>query len=631
MATEWTGNPAAVESPATAYDDGDYIVILIPEDADGFNVTDMFNQQYKVTADYIAGLQRDITTKYPVFNVKSKLYGAIGDGSNDDTAAIRLAITAAEVLGGMVYFPVPGQYSISSQITVSSLYPVHLVSDMYGVSDNNPGMNCIKPLANFGSNAMIRYQSPGGDHSAHGAGSVRGLAFSDPYNGNHTPHFSMLAALDLYDFNFGKVEMCMFHVLLGGAVRSIYWVQGGMTGCVVRYCGSGSQAAISLESGAIVSPAGTALAQSTVILDCKVEANNSVYIRLDSNCAEVKLSKIGCEALTTESPGTNNTFIENAGQRTIISDCHLSRNRAIQLTLTAASNHAQISNIQFNCDAQTVQCLDVNGANHQIRSINVRNATAQTDAAITVPGYACNISGIMLSNSGGVRITGNSYIILSDVQIQTPPSTSGTYAIDCSSSHCRISGAIISGLAANRGGIRINGACGPTSVMNCEVSGVTGITGVAFKDSNSDNLTIWSGNHGYNNVVDFSTGVTSILSGNSFPTSATSQWISPSLIGTWAYFGSGSPPGYFKDGNGFVHVRGLVKDGGTPVTNPVFAFPGGFRPLQTKYFVCLGNAVACLVQVSASTGEISIIAGTAPFDGTTTELSLDSISFLAEQ
>ncbi len=40
-----------------------------------------------------------------VFNVKT--YGAVGNGSTDDTAAIRSAITAASATGGIVFFP-PG-------------------------------------------------------------------------------------------------------------------------------------------------------------------------------------------------------------------------------------------------------------------------------------------------------------------------------------------------------------------------------------------------------------------------------------------------------------------------------------------------------------------------------------------
>lgn len=49
------------------------------------------------------------------FNVKS--YGAIGDGVADDAVAIQAAITAAAVLGGIVFFPA-GTYRYTAAITV---------------------------------------------------------------------------------------------------------------------------------------------------------------------------------------------------------------------------------------------------------------------------------------------------------------------------------------------------------------------------------------------------------------------------------------------------------------------------------------------------------------------------------
>lgn len=48
-------------------------------------------------------------TEPATFNVKD--YGAVGDGTADDTTAIRAAITAAEVTGGIVFFP-PGTYAV---------------------------------------------------------------------------------------------------------------------------------------------------------------------------------------------------------------------------------------------------------------------------------------------------------------------------------------------------------------------------------------------------------------------------------------------------------------------------------------------------------------------------------------
>jgi hypothetical protein len=53
-------------------------------------------------------------SKYPFYNVKAS-YGAVGDGSTDDTAAIAAALSAANAAGGgTVYFP-PGVYVTGTQ------------------------------------------------------------------------------------------------------------------------------------------------------------------------------------------------------------------------------------------------------------------------------------------------------------------------------------------------------------------------------------------------------------------------------------------------------------------------------------------------------------------------------------
>lgn len=51
------------------------------------------------------------------FNVKDPTYGALGDGSTDDTTKIQAALTAAAINGGIVFFP-PGTYRITANLSV---------------------------------------------------------------------------------------------------------------------------------------------------------------------------------------------------------------------------------------------------------------------------------------------------------------------------------------------------------------------------------------------------------------------------------------------------------------------------------------------------------------------------------
>lgn len=60
------------------------------------------------------------TLGYAVYNVKEAAYGAVGDGVTDDTAAIQVAIDAANAAGGgIIYFP-DGTYLISSHLSLYS-------------------------------------------------------------------------------------------------------------------------------------------------------------------------------------------------------------------------------------------------------------------------------------------------------------------------------------------------------------------------------------------------------------------------------------------------------------------------------------------------------------------------------
>ncbi len=54
----------------------------------------------------------------PYYNVKHPDYGALGDGSTDDTAAIQAAINGSSATGGIVFFP-PGTYIINAPLVMN--------------------------------------------------------------------------------------------------------------------------------------------------------------------------------------------------------------------------------------------------------------------------------------------------------------------------------------------------------------------------------------------------------------------------------------------------------------------------------------------------------------------------------
>jgi len=450
------------------------------------------------------------------FNVKAPEWGAVGDGVTDDTAAIQAAVTAAEVKGGTVYFPASNgeRYTLTSTITISSLYPVNLVSDMHGYADNVTTGAFIRPGANFGSTCMIEYVAPGGSHGAHGGGLVRGISVYDNTNTTHVPNYTMKAALCLTDFNLGHVENSMFQVLNGGAIKSVFWVMGGMSNVTVRYAGTVSQPAVSLEGSS-----SSITAQSTSITDSKIEANYGTYLNLNSFSKEVKLDNLGFEA-DTATASTCNTFLDNSGQQTFMSNIHMNRNTATQWINESASNFTVADNVIVigNSSQTSNPAVIINGANHQIGKLSITGLTAATTASLSITGAFSTLTDVNIINSGGIALTGNAYNDLNSVYLASMVSGSGSYAIDISGSenHTMVSNAIIKSLPNNTGGIRVTGSAGPTSIVNCEVRDAAG-TGIGFRDENSDNTTTWIGNRSFNNATAFSASATAYVArGNSW-------------------------------------------------------------------------------------------------------------------
>lgn len=98
----------------------------------------------------------------------------------------------------------------------------------------------------------------------------------------------------------------------------------------------------------------------------------------------------------------------------------------------------------------------------------------------------------------------------------------------------------------------------------------------------------------------------------------------PAFEGAWVNEGSGTyqDAGFFADGEGVVHLRGVVKSG--TLGAGAFTLPAGYRPAKyTEFAVVSNNAF----------GKLGIYAAgyVVPLTGATTHFSLDGVSFRAEQ
>lgn len=101
-------------------------------------------------------------------------------------------------------------------------------------------------------------------------------------------------------------------------------------------------------------------------------------------------------------------------------------------------------------------------------------------------------------------------------------------------------------------------------------------------------------------------------------------WIVPTLTNNWVYYGSYfSPPNYYKDQNGIVKIKGVIKSGITTSGTVLFSLPVGYRPLFTMPYPCMSNDVLGQIHI-LNNGQVRIISGSSVW------FSID-VSFRAEQ
>ena len=132
-------------------------IVRIPDRVDRFSfVSGIFGGIFLISlAIFLISLLMPRSVAFAVgdlgwLNVKTD-FGAVGNGSHDDTEAIQNAIKALGSTGGTVYFP-PGTYSTTASLTVTNATGVRLVGDSSTASS-------IRPSAAVAGQPVIRFEN----------------------------------------------------------------------------------------------------------------------------------------------------------------------------------------------------------------------------------------------------------------------------------------------------------------------------------------------------------------------------------------------------------------------------------------------------------------------------------------
>ena len=98
------------------------------------------------------------------------------------------------------------------------------------------------------------------------------------------------------------------------------------------------------------------------------------------------------------------------------------------------------------------------------------------------------------------------------------------------------------------------------------------------------------------------------------------SWSTPTMTGTWVSYGSSNNPEYYKDSEGVVHMRGLIKSG--TINSSCFTLPTGYKPTKNIVRATVSNGQAARLDIR-SDGLVM------PVTGNNAWFSLDC-SFTAE-
>jgi len=112
--------------------------------------------------------------------------------------------------------------------------------------------------------------------------------------------------------------------------------------------------------------------------------------------------------------------------------------------------------------------------------------------------------------------------------------------------------------------------------------------------------------------------------GHSHPVEDWVELANGDLSNSWVYYDGGgstyNTPAYCKDTNGFVHLKGLIKDG--TMQTAAFTLPVGYRPAKNNIIATASNSAYGQFYIQSSGAVL-------PYIGNNAWVSLDSITFKA--
>jgi len=326
----------------------------------------------------------------PLFVVDQN-FGAVGDGSTDDTAAINAALAAIPATGGVVYLPV-GRYKITSPLLIqqeATMLVGQGAGQKVGATQNAVGSR-IEVAAGFSGTEAIRVQRAANDRPLYG------VALWD-----FAVDGGLVGAVDgiLYRSNAGLVDHVHVHRMGGNGIRLLGYATWATydTSLIAVQADDCGAAGVLFDTDST-----DAHIKDSVISD----NNDNVIIKAGS------LQLADCHFY---GPTRHNIFFDGGGSRTKIEGCKIESSG--QHNLNIDSTNGGYSDIQIiGCGFSTSGFSANNTYDHLIVQGPSGNGISRVlvsgcqfgskSGTTSFPRYGLNLNGSSTKGGGAV---GNSF------------------------------------------------------------------------------------------------------------------------------------------------------------------------------------------------------------------------------
>jgi len=412
-------------------------------------------------------------------------FGAIGDGTTDDSAAFQRAVDALEGTGGEILLPVNRLYVVKDVI-IQGRYPITFSSAMgshevAGGALTNNDKASIRPAS--GASFIFKWDRDASAFPTTGfsaGGGLQGIAFNDidTAGTNARGRTISTAAVWIKDATNFTMRDCRFEWLKGTCLRveeSVYTI---LRSCLFKRCGDTAKPVVYLGDATF----------SGVYTDrVFIENNYSTHVKVGSDSIFVHNNFwheqiAGTDAPYIDSTGATTDYIrldggtlqQNTETFVILDGDHPLGHVISNTTMIGSPGSNHMIDILADADDVTLQNLTLYPGN------------PHTGRAINCASLRCRMTDIKIIEGGGIYCSQGEHYLANIEHIQ-PRTAAGTYDIDLGDAGAAYS--VIHNVTINGQGIS---QCNGIEISNCSLTGayITRLDGspTAVHSTNSNDI-----------------------------------------------------------------------------------------------------------------------------------------------